>query len=236
MRLRLWSCFFGNHDHRRNLTAITAITAVAVMALCGLVAGIPLARADVAPGTTVTGDGYGVLVGAPDAPVQLEIFCEPQCPHCAQFEAASDADLARHLGSGQVAVTYRWLTFLDGKHDNDASARAATALIAAADPTTPATAYQEFVADLYRHQDADGRSATDLATMAAQNRVGPMAIARIAAALPVVDTAAMNTANRDRLTAANPDNPGTPTVYDLNAHRVVDTQDAAWLDKLVVSP
>ncbi|OHV03669.1 thioredoxin domain-containing protein [Mycobacterium talmoniae] len=210
----------------------------AVLAACWLVAGVGPARADVAPGTTVTGDGDGVLVGAPDAPVQLEIFCEPQCPHCAQFEAASDADLTRHLASGQLAVTYRWLTFLDAKHDNAASARAATALLAAADPATPATAYQGFVAELYRRQDPHGTgpTVTELATMAAQNGVAPLAIARIAAAVPMVDTAAMNTANRDRLTAANPDNPGTPTVYDLNAHRVIDTQDAGWLDKLVVSP
>jgi protein-disulfide isomerase len=30
-------------------------------------------------------DGDGVLVGSWIAPVQLAIFCEPQCPHCAEL-------------------------------------------------------------------------------------------------------------------------------------------------------
>lgn len=207
---------------------------VAVVAVCGFAPGAGPARADLPRNTAVTDDGYGVLVGSADAPVQLEIFCEPQCPHCAQFEAAADDRLAPRLGGGELAVTYRWLTFLDGRHDTNASARAGTALIAAADPATPATAYQAFVAALYRHQEpkGDGLSVTEIATIAAQNGVAPMAIARIAAGIPVVDTAAMNTTNRDLLNRANPDDPGTPTVYDLNAHRVVDTDDADWLDKL----
>lgn len=204
------------------------LVAVVVLALCCLA---PVARAETAPGTALTDDGYGVRAGSADAPVQLEIFCEPQCPHCAQFEAASNAALAGQLDSGKLAVTYRWLTFLDAKHDNDASARAATALIAAAEPATSATAYQGFVAELYRQQDGPAPTVTDLATMAAQNTVAPMAIARIAAGIPVVDTAAMNSANRERL----PPGSGTPTVYDLNSHTVVDTQDADWLDKLVAS-
>lgn len=207
------------------------LVAVVVLALCCLA---PVAHAD-SPGTALTDDGYGVRAGSADAPVQLEIFCEPQCPHCAQFEAASNAALAGQLDSGKIAVTYRWLTFLDAKHDNDASARAATALIAAAEPATAARAYQGFVAELYRQQDGPAPTVTDLATMAAQNTVAPMAIARIAAGIPVVDTVAMNSANRERLDRQNPDHPGTPTVYELNSHTVVDTQDADWLDKLVAS-
>jgi hypothetical protein len=48
----------------------------------------------------------------------------------------------------------------------------------------------------------------------------------------VVDAAAVNEANKARLKEANPDNPGTPTIYNLNTKSVVDTQDPAWLDAL----
>lgn len=198
---------------------------IAMALLCWMAPGwVAPTRADTAPATTLTEDGYGVLLGSPDAATQLEIFCEPQCPHCAQFEAASGERLAERLAGGELAVTYRWLTFLDNRHDNTASARTATALMAAADPSTPAAAYQGFVNELYRNQDShgDGPSTTDLAIMAAHNGVAPLAIARIAAGLPIVDTAAMNTANRQLLNQANPQDPGTPTVYDLGSHRVLD--------------
>lgn len=205
---------------------------MAALALCGLTPGPATAGP---AGTALTADGYGVLAGSPDAPVQLEIFCEPQCPQCAQFEAASDTALTNHLGSGRLAVTYRWLTFLDGKHDNDASARMSTALMAAADPATAPTAYQALVAELYRHQGGDGPTTGELAGMATGAGLPGWVVTRIAIGLPSVDTVAMDAANRELLNRENPDNPSTPTVYNLKTHTVVDTQDSDWLDKLIAS-
>lgn len=179
-----------------------------------------------------TGDGDGIMVGSPVAPVQLEIFCEPQCPHCAELESTDGDRIASEIGSGRLAVTYRWLTFLDDKHHNDASARMTTALFVAADPATQPTAYQAFVQDLYRHQSPDGPNNNDIAAMARESGVPEPVAARIAAGDDTVDTGAVNTANKARLNAATPD-PGTPTVYDLNAKSVVDIQDPDWLDKLL---
>lgn len=178
-----------------------------------------------------TGDGDGVLVGSPIAPVQLEIFCEPQCPHCAELESADGDGIADGISSGRLAVTYRWLTFLDDKHHNDASARMTNALFLAADPTTSPTAYQAFVQDLYRHQSADGPDNNDLASMARQSGLSDAAADRIAAGDNTVDTNAVNAANRARLNASTP-KPGTPTVYNLTTRSVVDLQDSDWLDKL----
>lgn len=208
-----------------------------VIAVGSVVAAAAPAHADIAPGTALGPDGFSVVLGAAEAPVHLEIFCEPQCPVCAQFEAASSDALTRRLASGQLAVTYRWVTFLDDKRHNNKSARITNALILAADPGTPATAYQGFVTEMYREQDphSDRPTATDLATMAARNGVAGLPIARIAIALPAVDTAVMSSTNMTRLKQVNPDNPGTPTVYDLNNNRVIDPQDAGWLDALFVS-
>jgi hypothetical protein len=196
-------------------------------------APIGTARADM-PGTALTGDGYGVQLGSADAPSRLEIFCEPQCPHCAEFEVASGDQIERELGSDRLAVTYRWLTFLDDKRGNDTSVRLGNALFLAADPATPAVAYQGFVNQVYRQQDSHGNGPTadDIAAMARQSGVPDPVVDRIAAGEPAVDTAAMNAANRDRLNRTNPENPGTPTVYDLNADNVVDTDDTGWLVRL----
>jgi Thioredoxin len=197
-----------------------------VLAVCLVTIGTGTAYADVPRSS----DGYGVMVGSADAPTRLEIFCDPQCPDCAQFESSDGQQIADNLGSGRLAVTYQWLTFLDDKHHNDTSARISNALFLAADPATSATAYQAFVQDAYRNGGSPSND--DLAAMARDSGVPEEVATRIAAGDPAVDTAAMNDANRVRLKAANPEDPGTPTVYDLNANRVIDIQDPAWLDNL----
>ena len=74
------------------------------------------------PGVAVTEDGYGIVVGLPDAPAEVEIYTEPQCEHCADFQARFGEDLRSHLRVGQLAVVYRPLTFLDDEYDTDYSA------------------------------------------------------------------------------------------------------------------
>jgi hypothetical protein len=68
--------------------------------------------------------------------------------------------------------------------------------------------------------------------MAAASGVPASVVERISAAVPVVDVAAMNTANLDRLKQVKPE-PRTPTVYDLNAATLVEDHDSGWLDRLV---
>ncbi|ORW08866.1 hypothetical protein AWC16_18610 [Mycolicibacter longobardus] len=172
-----------------------------------------------------------MLAGTPSAPVQLEIFCDPQCSECAKFEAASGDDLGRHLAAGDIAVTYRWMTFLDARRGNDTSARVGNALMAAADPATSAAAYQEFVNGLYRKGGTP--SVEDIAITAREAGLPAHVVERIAAGQPAVDTTSMNAFNRVQLLAANPERPGTPTVYDLATRTMVDTDDAGWLERLM---
>lgn len=202
---------------------------LAAAALWSVVFGAATAHADVPR----TPDGNGVILGSGwpgAAPVQLEIFCDPQCPYCAEFESAYGDRIAGDLASGRLAVTYRWLTFLDTRHHNDVSSRISNALFVASDPTTSPIAYQAFVQDLYRHQSADGPGNSDIAAMAHESGLPDVVSDRIAAGDYAVDVAALNTANRARLGEVNPENPGTPTVYDVKANRLVDIQDPGWLD------
>ena len=177
-------------------------------------------------------DGDGVLVGSWIAPVQLEIFCEPQCPYCAEMEATDGDKLAAALASGRLAITYRWLTFLNTRHHNDVSTRLVNALFVAADPATAPTAYQAFVQDLYRHQSKDGPSNDAVAAMARERGLADVVADRIADGDNAVDATAVGDANKSRLKGENTENPGTPTIYNLNTRSVVDTQDPGWLDAL----
>jgi hypothetical protein len=68
--------------------------------------------------------------------------------------------------------------------------------------------------------------------MARESGLPDVVADRIAAGDNVVDAGAVNDANKAGLKEANPDNPGTPTIYNLNTKSVVDTQDPAWLDAL----
>jgi hypothetical protein len=180
-----------------------------------------------------TVDSNGVLLGSPIAPVQLEIFCDPQCPYCAELESTDGDKLAGALASGRLTITYRWLTFLDPRHHNDVSARVTNALFVAADPATPPTAYQAFVQDIYHHQSADGPSNNDIAAMARDSGIPDWVADRIATGDFVVDPTAVGDANKARLKDENPDHPGTPTIYNINTKSVVDIQDSDWLDTLI---
>jgi hypothetical protein len=209
----------------------SCLRVLAAAALWSVIFGAGTADADVPR----TPDGNGVMVqsGWPGtAPVQLEIFCDPQCPYCAELESTYGDRVAGDVASGRLAVTYRWLTFLDDRHHNDVSARISNALFVAADPTTSADAYQAFVQDLYRHQSSDGPSNSDIAAMARESGVPEMVADRIAAGDYAIDAAALNDANLTRLDQVNPENPGTPTVYDLRANRLVDIHDPGWLGDL----
>lgn len=205
-------------------------TLVALAVFGGSVAA-PATADPATTGTALAADHFGVLAGSAQAPVQLEIFCDPQCSECAKFEAASGGSLSKHLAAGDVAVTYRWMTFLDARRHNDVSARVGNALMAAADPATSAEAYQGYVNALYRKGGAPGLD--DLATTARESGLPAPVVERIAAGQQAVDTTSMNAFNRVQLLSANPRSPGTPTVYDTANRSVVDTDDAGWLDRLV---
>lgn len=182
------------------------------------------------PGTALAPDHFGVLAGSADAPVQLEIFCDPQCSECAKFMADSGDELGRHLAAGDVAVTYRWMTFLDARRGNDTSARVGNALMAAADPATSAATYQTFVNELYRNGGTPNLE--DIAATARESGLPEHVVDRIATGQPAVDPTSMNAFNRVQLLAANPESPGTPTVFDVTTRTVVHTDEAGWLDRL----
>ena len=177
-------------------------------------------------------DANGVLVGSWFAPVQLEIFCEPQCPYCAEMEKTDGDKLAAALAGGRLAITYRWLTFLNARHHNDVSTGLVNALFLAADPGTSPTAYQAFVQDIYRHQSKDGPTTEAVAAMARESGLPDVVADRISARDDAVDAIAVGQANKVRLKDENPENPGTPTIYNMNTRSVVDTQDPGWLDAL----
>ena len=188
------------------------------------------------PGVVVSDDGHGIVAGFDDAPVNVEIFTEPQCNHCADLQADFGDDIARYLNIGQLAVTYRPLTFLDDV-DDGYSARVSNALFLAVDPETSATAFQAFVEELYAQQRplTDGPSDGEIAEMARESGIPAAVVDRIAGGEPALDVVDMADSNFGYLFEVNPLDPGTPTVYDPSTDEILDIYDNNWLSKLMAS-
>ena len=190
----------------------------------------------------ITDDGYGITLGFADAPVRLELFTEPQCNHCADLQAAFGDQFAHYIAVGQLALTYRPLTFFD-TGANLHSDRVATALFAAAGSGETAEfavtgpAFQHFVMAAWAQYDAgpDHPTVDELGEMARAAGLPDEQVAKVASGAQVVDTTAMENANHDLLYGIDSESVGTPTVYDLVEDEKVDTQAADWLSELVRS-
>ncbi|OLP00720.1 protein-disulfide isomerase [Mycolicibacterium porcinum] len=219
------------------MLAVLALSVAGATAGCTrLVDGSAQANGD-KPGTEITEDGYGVQIGYPDAPAQIEFFTEPQCPACANLQRQSGDAIAAAVSQGRLAVTYRPLTFLD-RSVTEYSAHVANALFLAAGPGTTASAFQAFVQDLWGNQEPEGAPGpTDdaMAAMASESGVGPEQTDRIAAGEQIIDPDEVNDANAELLSETQYE-VSTPAIYDLVGEQVVDTSDPDWLAKLLATP
>lgn len=221
------------------ISRILALLAVGVMLVAAgctrHVAGTAQPDPDKPP-VEVSEDGFGVVAGYENAPARIEIFTEPQCPHCADLQADFGDQLAYYIGVGQLKVTYRPLTFLDNEADGH-SARVSNALFLAADADATGAEFQRFVEALWAHQEPGGRGPSDdeMAEMARAARLPESTVKRVATGGSSVNIADMEVTNFQYLYDIDPLSTGTPTVYDLVHNERLDIYDDDWLGKLVQS-
>jgi protein-disulfide isomerase len=200
------------------------------------------------PLAEITEDQFGIRAGLQNAPVQLELFTEPQCTHCAELQRNFGDEFAYYIGAGQLAITYRPLTFLDTPATDGHSARVANALFTAATaggaPQQPVATtgrqFQLFVERLWANQRPGGTGPTDaeLADLARRAGVPDDRIRDLERGVDVKregDLADMESTNFEYLYEVDPVNTGTPTVVDLKAGQKVDIYDDDWLAKLMAS-
>ncbi len=223
----------------RRLASAVAVLAVLLATGCvSTTTGTPVAGKDAAAArsaVTLSDDGYGVVLGSsPDAAIDL--FIEPQCPHCGHFVQEYGDAIADYIADGRLTVTIRPLTFLDSG-SNDYSARATNAifLVAAPDESpTPAIVWG-FVQALYDKLMTTASLADDDGLAQIANDVGVSAdtVNRIAAGEPAVDGDEVSDGNlavMDEIGVAH----ATPTVYDTVHEVDVDINDSHWLDDVSV--
>ena len=165
------------------VVAVLAVVAVVVAIVIGRAASTSpeptssatpsaSASAQADPGKAVptgaTGFG-GPLVVNPGAPANvptLEVFEDPQCPICKQFEAAYGPTIAAMVKANQVKHVVHTMSFLDLNLRNDSSKRAANAAFCAADQGKFARVHAGGVCRSARHRGPglDRRAADGFAT------------------------------------------------------------------------
>jgi Thioredoxin len=225
----------------RPSTGMIALASAVLIAASGCareVSGVAVAPAGTQSSAQValSPDGFGVRLGRPAAPAQIDIYIEPQCPHCADFEKQFGDEIARYVSDGKLAVTYRPLTFIDyGPPYYSAHASNALFLTAQPDAGTSAPVILAFLQALYKQVNPFGANADDagIAAIARTSGVPPAVADRIESGKRAIDADAMNSANGDRLAEASPDMVGTPTVYDTEQNKLVDTDSPDWIAALV---
>jgi hypothetical protein len=226
---------------RNALVAAALASAVLSMTACTKAVTGTAQPDPVTAAVAITEDGYGVRAGFDDAPVEIEIFTEPQCSHCADLQVDFGDQLAHYIATGQLAVTYRPVTFLDYEDDGH-SARVANAMFVAASPSPDGDnptgpAFQRFVEELWAAQDprGSGPSDSEMSDMARAAGVPDYQANEIASGELVFDTAGMSDTNLSFLLDIDPLDTGTPTVYDLTSDEKLDIYDDDWLSALMAS-
>jgi hypothetical protein len=231
----------------RTAVAMTAALLITAVGCTNQIAGT--AKQDpTQPPLALSDDGSGIVAGYPDAPVQIELYTEPQCNHCAELQAEFGDEMGHYINLGQLAVTYRPLTFMDELDNKKGhSARVANALFLAVGPpeateepdAASGPEFQRFVEELWANQDPGGPGPTDeeMAEMATKAGMPDDVASKIGdgQAATNVDIEEAATYNFGALIGVDPVNSGTPTVYDLNNEEKIDIYDNDWLDKLMSS-
>jgi protein-disulfide isomerase len=100
----------------------------------------------VPPGVEASGDGE---------PVQVVIFQDFECVHCADFEAENADALEEAVTSGDIVLEYRNLNFLDRSTPTQYSSRAAAAAYEVGNQSS-AEQYLAFVEEVFSHQGTGG--------------------------------------------------------------------------------
>lgn len=100
-------------------------------------------------------------------PVQIIVYADANCVHCADFEQQNAGQMAEWLDAGEVTVEYRMLDYLDNPATGNYSSRAANALSCVAEQSPEN--YNSFLNQIfasYATQEGQGLSDDELQEMA----------------------------------------------------------------------
>lgn len=110
----------------------------------------------------------GVEASAEDEPVQVVIFQDFECVHCADFETENGGALEEAVTSGDITLEYRNLNFLDRATPTQYSSRAASAAYEVGNQVSTEQ-YLAYVEEVFSHQGTGGLDDEQLVEIAAKH-------------------------------------------------------------------
>jgi protein-disulfide isomerase len=144
-------------ERRVRVTGAFAAALLVIVTGTGLAVQHAQVSAPAGPRPQAVSLADGVTVGRADAHVTIDLYEDPQCPVCRQFESEAGSTIASWVQSGQAKVRYQVISFLDGQSANRFSSRAANAMYCAAD----AGAFQRYHDLIYANQPPEGSAGPD---------------------------------------------------------------------------
>lgn len=161
----------AREQRRRNLIIGGVVIAVIVVVVG--VAILVQQNRDDAGGSTppagITADN-GVFRGKADAPVQVVMYEDFQCPACKQMEELIGDTLTKNVDADTISVEYRPVAFLDRASTTDYSSRALATAACVLDENDAETyfAFHDLLFANQPEEGTDGLSDVELADLAGQ--------------------------------------------------------------------
>ncbi|NUS44585.1 MAG: thioredoxin domain-containing protein [Mycobacteriaceae bacterium] len=176
-------------------------------------------------------------LGLPNAAKVIDVYEDPLCPVCSQFEQMYGARLDAAVDQGKIAVRYHLLNFLDkASHSKDYSTRAIAAFRCVAQ-TGNGLSYTRFHNTLFLTSQPQEEGSSDLSNQQLAD-LAKKAGAPDAAVKCVADGAQVGPARQaadtglNALKTAMKGGPaGTPTV--MSGDTKIDLDDSNWILKLI---
>jgi protein-disulfide isomerase len=209
---------------RRRAVAIGVIVVMVIAAVVGVGIVVQSNRDEVA-GTSVAPAGVtadnGVLRGQSDAPVDVVVYEDFQCPICKAFEDNVESTMTSYIDDGTVRLEYRPIAFLDEASSTDYSSRALATAACAVDDGGPKV-FARLHDLLFANQPKEGTAGLDDATLA---KLAGQAGADEAAVAACQSKGTYDGWVKDVTDQASQDGiEGTPT-YFVDGSKVAFTQD-----------
>ena len=125
---------------RRRTMTVGVVVVVAIAAVVGIAIAVQSSRDDTSANAVrppgITADN-GIVRGKKDAPVQVVVYEDFQCPICKAYEENVGDTLTSYIDDGTISLEYRPIAFLDKASTTDYSSRALAAAACTLDDAGP---------------------------------------------------------------------------------------------------
>jgi protein-disulfide isomerase len=230
-----------------------AIAVMAIVVVVGILINLNSNKTEnagygTATKSTAVMDANGVITVSAGSPAaSFDVYEDPLCPYCAQFERQYGQQIAQAVDAGKVAVDYHLLNFLDrGSGSGSYSTRATAALMCAATDlgSTPG-AWAALHSKLYEEdvqpeenavEDMTDDQLAQYVTDAGTGAGLASDAAPVTAAVDCINSGAMvptvTTAYNASAATLNQLVGGVRSPVIAHDGAVVDVDDTAWLSKI----